>query len=164
MFEHNSQTANERIHITLDVKNNGAEAKREIPLRVLLLGELFCSTGKKSSDANATVYHARESSLNDLMKFLQPKIELELPSSAQLGARKLCLGFESLRDFHPDNLVKKVPHLQRLFAMRNLLRDLRGHLLDEPKLRAKLQAIMSDRKAAEKIKSQFADFLEIKNQ
>jgi type VI secretion system protein ImpB len=59
---------------------------------------------------------------------------------------KVHLTIQSLKDFHPEGLVQQVPLLQRLVAMRHLLRDLQGNLQDDRDLQRRLTQVLGEGK------------------
>ncbi|MCK4608444.1 MAG: type VI secretion system contractile sheath small subunit, partial [Gammaproteobacteria bacterium] len=51
---------------------------------------------------------------------------------------------DSLQKFRPETIVQQVPELQKILAMRNLLKDLKSNLLDNAALRRRLEKIAQD--------------------
>lgn len=122
-----------RVRITYDVHTNGAIEKRELPFIVGIFADL---SGDRDPDANPSVPPAMKDrkivdidrdNFNEVLKQSLPRVILKdvdnvLPGgSGKLVGRVLV--FESLADFEPINVVRKVDVLDAVFQQRKLLRD-----------------------------------------
>ena len=61
------------------------------------------------------------------------------------------LKFESLSDFDPDAIVRSVPELAKLMDLREALKALKGPLANVPEFRKKVQELIKDPGAREKL-------------
>jgi len=61
------------------------------------------------------------------------------------------LKFESLKDFGPEAVANQVPEVKKLLELRSALTALKGPLGNTPEFRKKIQAIISDPAAREKL-------------
>ena len=75
-------------------------------------------------------------------------IQLDLHTG---GAKKK---IESMNDFSPEQIAKKIPHLRSLLAMRNLLRDLKSNLLDNATFRYELEKIVKDEQLSDELRTE----------
>jgi type VI secretion system protein ImpB len=125
-----------RVNITIEVADNGAQVKKELPLRVLICGD-FC---QQKNYSNSVVQRVTTNSISNLIAHYKPTIKL--PDSA---GKQQVLKLESLADFKPDNIIQNVPKLRDLYAMRNLLKDLRTNVQDSADLKHKLQELFQDK-------------------
>ena len=64
------------------------------------------------------------------------------------------LAFESMNDFSPEQVAKRIPQLRSLLAMRNLLRDLKSNLLDNATFRYELEKIVKDEHLSEELRAE----------
>lgn len=123
-----------RINITLDVPTNGATRKKELPMKCLVVGDF--SQGNSNQKLSQRPRHRiTPESFNAVLGHLNPVIHCQ--SGATISVR-------SLEDFHPERLVQQVPVLKRWVAMRHLLRELQGNLLDDRELQKRLSDVMSN--------------------
>lgn len=134
-----------RVNITLDVDTNGAQVKKELPMKLLAVGDF--SYGQ----AQGMLADRKRISLNkhnqqEVMSSISPKLLLNVknkifPNQDEL----LCqLRFNSMKDFSPENIVEQVPELRKLLAMRHLLKDLKANVLYNHSFHKKLEAILND--------------------
>lgn len=129
-----------RVNITLDLETHGARRKKELPLKLLVLGNF-------SHHKNTRPLHQRERlsitphNLDDTLKTLSPT--LHLPEGN--------LTFTQMKDFLPDNVIAQIPALRKLMSMRNLLKELKTNLLDNAALRKSLEKIAHDKPALQQL-------------
>jgi type VI secretion system protein ImpB len=129
-----------RINITLDVETDGAQLQNELPHKVLALGNF---SGDKIKDplAKRNPISVNPHNLDEVIAKLKPSLQLEL-SSDNADTQKVNLSFQSLKDFHPDQLVYQEPTLKKLIAMRQLLLDLRAQMIDNRQFKKELQLML----------------------
>ncbi len=122
-----------RVRITYDVHTNGAIEKRELPFIVGIFADL---SGDRDPNASPLVppdmkdrkiVDIDRDNFNEVLKQSGPRVVLKnvdnvLPGgSGKLSGRVIM--FESLSDFEPINVVRKVDVLDNVFQQRKLLRD-----------------------------------------
>jgi len=56
-----------------------------------------------------------------------------------------------MKDFTPEGVVSQVPELQKLLDLRNALNALKGPLGNIPAFRKKIQSILEDSEARDKL-------------
>ena len=61
------------------------------------------------------------------------------------------LKFETLKDMEPEAVAKQVPELQKLLELRDALTALKGPLGNLPEFRKKIQSLVTDPAAKEKL-------------
>jgi len=84
---------------------------------------------------------------NDVLKAQNIKLEtvVENKLSGEEDARMtVSMDFKTMRDFEPDEIVKKVPELSKLVELREALKALKGPLGNVPEFRKKIQEIVKD--------------------
>jgi len=135
-----------RVNITLDVETNGAGKKKELPLKLLVAGDF--SNGKtKGSVAERERININQNNFNQVINDLSPELNFTVKNKVKNDGSEMRvkLQADSLNKFHPEQIVKAIPELQNLLAMRNLLKDLRSNLLDNGLLRRKLEKMVQDK-------------------
>ena len=61
------------------------------------------------------------------------------------------LKFETLKDMEPEAVAKQVPELKKLLELRDALTALKGPLGNVPAFRKKIQSLVTDPAAKEKL-------------
>jgi type VI secretion system protein ImpB len=54
------------------------------------------------------------------------------------------IDFNSIKDFEPENVARKVPELNKLLELRQALTALKGPLSNVPEFRKKVQSLVKD--------------------
>lgn len=126
-----------RVQITYDVEVGGSESKKELPLVIGVIGE-FAQDQKSLRERRFT--HIDKTNFNDVMKGLNPNIELLVDSTLPEKEGKLAvqLQFNSIEDFSPENIAMQVEPLRNLIALREQLSDLRNRTASNDRLKEQL--------------------------
>jgi type VI secretion system protein ImpB len=146
MAKESSVAPRERVNIVYRPATGGAQEEVELPLKLLVMGDF---TGK----ADARPVEEREpvnvdkDNFNEVLK--AQNIQLSITVTNKLSGEpdeemSATIGFESLKDFEPEAVVKKVPELRRLLELRQALISLKGPLSNVPEFRKKLQELIKD--------------------
>jgi type VI secretion system protein ImpB len=144
-----------RISISVDLNTGGALQRVELPLKLLVMGDYSAGqpsdalTGRKRIDVHKNNFDAVLGELN-------PKIEVDLANALEGDnpGSSVTLRFKSMKDFGPESVAAQIPQLQRLIAMRNLLRDLKSNLLDNSAFRIELERIVKSTSLSESLISE----------
>ena len=144
-----------RISISVDLNTGGALQRVELPLKLLVIGDYSAGqagdalAGRKRIDVHKNNFDAVLAELN-------PKIEVDLTNAleGENPGSSVTLGFKSMKDFEPESVAAQIPQLQRLIAMRNLLRDLKSNLLDNSAFRIELERIVKSASLSESLISE----------
>lgn len=134
-----------RVNITLDVETGGAKSKKELPMKLLMLGD-YSHGQATGSVAERERIRINKQNFDNVLADLSPTLTLAVPDRIQNqgGDLSVTLSFKQFSDFKPDHLIEQVPALKRLMAMRNLLKDLKSCVIDNQTFRKELEKIMKD--------------------
>ncbi len=137
-----------RVHITYDVETGGAEAKKELPFVVGVMGDYSGDNqaAKKSLKDRKFVNIDRDN-FNEIMEKVAPTLDLKVKDETSEDPDKqvgVNLAFNSIEDFEPQNLVKQIPALKELLEARNRLRDLLSKADRSEELEGLLEKVLSD--------------------
>lgn len=137
-----------RVNITLDVFTNGAAEKKELPMRLLLLGD-FSQKEDRVDLAKRERLAITAANYEKALAYYEPKISLRLPSVSNqtIESEAVSLSFKCLNDFKPDAIVNNVPELKRLMTMRKLLCELQAEMINNKQFRRQLKDILQDKAA-----------------
>jgi len=152
-FQHEIPKA--RVNITLDLETGGARKKKELPLKLLAVGNY--SQGKSTGPIEKRErININKNNFDSVLKDLSPELTLAVPSAIKKDGveLKVQLKFEATKDFHPEQVAMQIPELRNLVAMRNLLKDLKANIVDNATLRKELEGILKDRSQLQAFKKE----------
>lgn len=142
----------ERVNIVYKPAGDAAEDV-ELPLRILMLGDF---TGKADDTAveDRKPINIDKDNFNDVLAETKVGVDLTVPDtlSGEDGAEMgVSLQFKSMKDFNPEGIVDQVPELKSLLDLRNALNALKGPLGNVPAFRKKIQSLLQDSDARDKL-------------
>ncbi len=152
MAKEGSVAPKERVNIVYKPAGNATEDV-ELPLKILMLGDF---TGKKddTSVEDRKAINIDKDNFNDVLAEFKVGVDINVPDklSGEAGAEMpVSLKFKSMKDFTPEGVVAQVPELQKLLDLRNALNALKGPLGNIPAFRKKIQSILEDSEARDKL-------------
>ena len=134
-----------RVNLFLEVQDGGAAKKKELPLRMMGLGDY---TGRED---NTPLEQRKPISLDkdnfeQVLKSLDVTAEVDVPDKLREGNEEahVSLKFDSMKSFKPEEVARQVPELNKMLAMRNLLQDLRNRVVSTSEFRKQLEQLTAD--------------------
>ncbi len=135
----------ERVNIVYSTQTDGAARDVEIPLKLLVMGDL-------RGDTPATPLRDRKSialgkaGIDDAIGTIKPTLSMEIPNHINNDGSELSLSlsFASLRDFEPEHLLSSIEAMKTLVTLRNGLMAVRSAVGSKPTFRRELQAHLED--------------------
>ncbi|ALU89493.1 type VI secretion system contractile sheath large subunit [Herbaspirillum rubrisubalbicans] len=127
-----------RVKITYDVETGGAMEKQELPFIVGIFADLSGDRDPADTLASRPLKERQMTDIdrdnfNAIMKSIGPRVDLtkvpkDVPAAASLlgtpGDKQIV--FESLDDFEPMQIIRKLPSLNDLYQSRGLIRSLQA--------------------------------------
>lgn len=158
MAKEGSVAPKERVNIVYKPATGDAQEQVELPLKQLVIGDFTLKESDVPVDERKPIQVDKEN-FNDVLKGQGLELNLAVPSrlsetpqeDEQLAVK---LKFEKMRDFEPDAIVEQVPELRQLVELREALKALKGPLGNLPEFRKKLQALIQDEGARERLLSE----------
>jgi len=133
-----------RINIQLSVETGGAQKKMELPLKLLVVGD-FKMDGDESRIIEREKINLNKDNFDSVMQSLKVQLKTTVEN------RPIELKFNNMKSFEPMEIVRQIPDLNRLMAVRNLIKDLGSNLLDNREFRKKMEAILKDKVATQQL-------------
>ncbi|MGE5679529.1 MAG: type VI secretion system contractile sheath small subunit [Bacillota bacterium] len=90
---------------------------------------------------------SRRGDFQKILKDINPKLKLTVPnklSDDPDAQMEVNLDFQDMKDFHPDEIVKKVEPLQQLLEARERLKQLKLAILKDVNLKKALESVLKD--------------------
>jgi type VI secretion system protein ImpB len=143
-----------RVQITYDLETNGALEKKELPMVVGVLGDF---SGKPVEPLprlkDRKFVSIDKDNFNDVMKGAKPRAQFRVKNTMTEEAKEIPveLTFNSIADFEPEQVVKKVEPLAKLLEARARLSDLRNKIGGNEKLEELLQDVLQNTEKLEAI-------------
>ncbi|WP_303013514.1 type VI secretion system contractile sheath small subunit, partial [Rodentibacter pneumotropicus] len=141
----------------------GQTEEVELPLKLLVTGDFKGSTEELSLEERETISIDKHN-FDAVMEQSNLTIDVVVPNRLEENSENqdiaVNLKIESMSDFSPDNIAKKVPQLNKLLELREALLALKGPMGNIPAFRNKLQELIADPDARESLEKELAIILE----
>ena len=146
----------ERVNIVYKTHIGDAEEEIELPFRFLVLGDFTNRPDSTPVEERAAISIDKDN-LDDVMAAQEVSVQANVPNvlSGQEGDElSVDIKFEKMRDFTPDRICQQVPELEALVSLRDALTVLKGPLGNVPAFRKRLQAVLDDPEAQQRLMSE----------
>jgi len=153
MAKEASVAPKERVNIVYRPATGDQKEEVELPLKVLVMGD-FTLQGDETPVEDRKAVNIDKDNFNDVLKGQKLKMDAVVPDKlgddpeAQMS---VSLDFQTMKDFEPDAIIKKVPELNKLLELREALKALKGPLGNIPEFRKKIQELVQDDGAREQL-------------
>lgn len=153
MAKESSVAPKERVNIVYKPATGDAKEEVELPLKVLVMGD-FTMAEDDTPIEDRKAINIDKDNFNDVLNSYNIKLDAVVDnklSGEPDEQMAVSLDFKSLKDFDPDAIVEKVPELKKLVELRNALKAVKGPLGNIPEFKKKLNDIVQDEGAKERI-------------
>ncbi|MBI4565361.1 MAG: type VI secretion system contractile sheath small subunit [Planctomycetes bacterium] len=143
----------ERVNIVYKTETGGAQEEVELPLKTLVMGDF---TGRPDSTPveDRKPIDINKDNFNDVLRSQSVNVAMQIPNrlaEKEGEEMKVTLKISSMKDFEPESVVNQVPELKKLLELRQALNALKGPLGNLPEFRKKMQSIIGDQAARERL-------------
>lgn len=146
----------ERINIKYVPNTADQVAEVELPLNLFVVGDMKGTSEETPLEERQPV-SINKNNFNAVMNEAGIKMSFSVPNRLDEQADESAsdlpveLDIQSLADFSPDSVARKVPELNKLLELREALVALKGPLGNIPAFRTRLQALLKDEKTREQL-------------
>ncbi len=144
-----------RVHITMDVETEDGIKKVELPFVIGVMGDF---SGDRPSDElrplkDRNFIRIDKDNFDEVMRRIEPRLAFKVENTLDGGDTQLSveLTFESLDDFEPANVARRIEPLRRLLDKRNQLQDLASQVDRSDRLESMLEQILQDKDTLKKL-------------
>lgn len=152
MGQGGSVAPKERVNITYKPATGDAQENIELPLKLMMMGDYTLRSDDRLLEDRKSI-NIDKDNFKDVMRSqdLSLKMNVEDKLSEEGGQMAVDLKFDTLDDFSPEAVAKQVPEMNKLLQLRTALQALKGPLGNVPEFRKKLQGLLDDVAAREKL-------------
>ena len=153
MAKEASVAPRERINIVYKPATGGAQEEIELPLKQLVMGDFTFRKDDRPLEDRKPISVDKDN-FNEVMRKHELTLNATVPnrlSGKEGDELPVSLNIETLKDFGPESVAQQVPELQKLTELRDALTALKGPLGNVPGFRKKLQSLLQDDAARERL-------------
>jgi type VI secretion system protein ImpB len=153
MAKDGSVAPRERINIKYRPATGDASEEKELPLKLLMLGDYSLRNDETPLEERKPVQVDKDN-FNDVMRGMNLQVDVGVKdtlSGKDDEEMAASLKFESLKDFGPESIASQVPELSQLLALREALEALKGPLGNMQGFRKKIQELLKDENSRDKL-------------
>jgi type VI secretion system protein ImpB len=143
----------ERVNITYMPETGDANEETELPGKYIMIGDYTLRPDDRELE-NRKPINVDKDNYKEVIaaQNLSLKISTDDRLSEEPGNQLAVeLKFKGLDDFRPESVVEQVPELNKLMQLRKALQAVKGPLGNIPEFRKKLQSLLDDVSAREKL-------------
>ncbi len=143
----------ERVNIVYRPATGDAQEEVELPLKLLVVGDFTSQEDDRMVEDREPI-NIDKDNFNEVMKAQNLKLDVTVPdklSGDPDSEMSVSLNFDSIQDFGPEAIARNTPELNKLLELREALQALKGPMSNRPEFRKKIQAIVKDEAAREKL-------------
>ena len=143
----------ERVNIVYRPATGDAKEEVELPLKLLVVGDFTSQSDDRMIEEREPI-NIDKDNFNEVMKAQNIKADVTVPDKLSGGEDSelaVSLQFESIKDFGPEAVARNVPELNKLLELREALTALKGPMSNRPEFRKKIQEIVKDAAARDKL-------------
>ncbi len=153
MAKQGSVAPQERVNIVYKPATGGAQEEKELPLKLLMLGDYTLREDDRALEDRDPIKIDKDN-FDEVMRNQNLSLNLEVDnrlvddSDEQLAMN---LKISSMKDFEPESIARQMPETNKLLQLRQALNALKAPLANKREFRKKIEAILADETARQKL-------------
>ena len=154
MAKEGSVAPKERVNVVYKPATGDAQEEVELPLKLLVMSD-FTLRENDTPIEDRKAINVDKDNFNDVMKAQNVNLNVYVDNKLGDGdpddKMNVNLDFNSMADFEPDAIIKKVPELNKILELREALKAVKGPLGNIPDFKKKLSSIVKDEGSKERL-------------
>jgi type VI secretion system protein ImpB len=153
MAKESSVAPKERINIIYKPATGNAQEEIELPFKQLVMADFTLRKDDRPVEDREPISVDKDN-FNEVMRKQDLTLNFTVPNrlSGKDGDElPVSLRIETLKDFGPESIAEQIPELQQMTALRDALTALKGPMGNIPAFRKKLQELLQDDAARERL-------------
>jgi type VI secretion system protein ImpB len=153
MAKEGSVAPRERVNIVYRPAMGDAKEEVELPMKLLVMGDFTGKPDDRPLEDREPV-NIDKDNFDDVLKAQNIGVDITVPdkiTGKEDQELNVSLKFESMKDLGPEAVARSMPELNRLIELREALGALKGPLSNRPDFRKKIQELVKDEAAREKL-------------
>jgi len=153
MAKEGSVAPKERVNIVYRPATGDAKEEVELPLKLLIVGDFTGREDDRTLEEREPI-NIDKDNFDEVLKAQKLNLDLTMPNKLSEDPEEemsVSLKFDSLKDFEPEAIAKNTPELNKLLELREALASLKGPMSNRPEFRKKIQQLIKDEAAKEKL-------------
>ncbi|MBH3428123.1 type VI secretion system contractile sheath small subunit [Pseudomonas alkylphenolica] len=159
MAKEGSVAPKERINVTYKPATGGGREEAELPLKLMVLADFTQRKDDRRIEERKPISIDKHS-FDDVLAKQEIQLAIAVPNRLQDDRNddelSIQLHIQSMKNFHPDQIIEQVPELKKLMALRNALVALKGPLGNAPAFRKAIENVLGDPEARERVLSELS--------
>lgn len=151
----------ERINIKYVPATGDQQEEIELPLKLFVTGD-FKGHDEDTALEDRTTVSVDKYNFDSVMTEAKLSVDINVAdrlSGEEDSSLPVKMEFNTLADFSPDQIARKVPELNKVLELREALVALKGPLGNVPAFRKKLQALISDESSRSELAKELEELL-----
>jgi type VI secretion system protein ImpB len=143
----------ERVNIVYRPATGDAKEEVELPLKLLVVGDFTMQEDDRMIEEREPI-NIDKDNFDEVMRAQNLKLDVNVADKISGDPGKevaVSLKFDSIKDFNPEAIAQNTPELNQLLQLREALSALKGPMSNRPEFRKKIQEIVKDQAAREKL-------------
>jgi type VI secretion system protein ImpB len=153
MADDQSVAPKERVNITYKPATGDRQSEVELPLKMLFVGDYTGRADERPVEDRKPI-NIDKDNFQQVLAEHNLSVSVTVPNrlTGEKGAElSATLKFKKLSDFGPDAVAEQIPEIRTLVELRAALTALKGPLGNMPAFRKKIQAVLGDSAARERL-------------
>jgi type VI secretion system protein ImpB len=147
-----------RITIKYETEVNGKMREKEIPFKMMLMGDLSngTSTDRQNDISKRRIREIDGGNLNETIKDMGVRLQCEVENkidSVNSPSLKIDIPIKSTKEFNPAEIAKKVPQLNSLLELKAMIKDFEATIENNKNARKQLNEIIKNSELFEALKT-----------